>query len=125
MATTFSRKSEILDGTVTVTFNLTAKDEADDALVRKYGDVIINVTGYFVDPADGTYPKFYVNAGDPIELFQAGTFTAHFEDSTMLISALQKRADLWGDNIQTQIQNGILALRAFTDTISGTTTVTI
>ena len=125
MSTVISRVGSLLGGTAQVKFMIITKDLTDAALVDKYGDIIINPTGFFNDPNDNAYPKFYVNAGDIIPFFTKTFITAQFEDSSLTIDEIQKKAKLWGDAVQTDIQNKIIALRALTDTTTGNATVTI
>jgi len=125
MASTITRVQTITDRVITVVISLTAKDGGDDALIKKFGDIIITPSGDFYDQHDSSYPKFRVIAGDPVAFFSIGQVQAVFADDTLNITDLEKRAGLWGDLIQLSIQNELTALRALTDTVTATTTVTI
>jgi len=126
MASEFNRDQEIIDGAVIVKITLVSKDAGDSALVQKFGDIVINPTGEFNDPSDITFPQFYVNAGDPIYFFQRQEIMAIFKDSLLALPVLERQANLWGNNISTQIQNAMIALRALgtaTDTTTMNTSV--
>ena len=125
MATSIVRNTEIRGRTIVVKFTLVAKEITDDNLYRKFGDIMIDVTGDFSDPNDLSYPKFYVNAGAQVPFFTNQEIIAHFEDEKLIFQDLSRRARLWGDAIQQQIQNKLLVLRSLPDTISGTVTITI
>ena len=125
MATSITRDTRVKGRTVIVEFTLVAKDSSDDVLYRKFGDIMLNVSGYFGDPNDLSFPKYWVEAGLPLGLFTSEKIVSHFEDATLTIEALQKRAKLWADNVQLQIQNGILSLRQANDTVSQTSTISI
>lgn len=111
MASTIERIQTLVSRVITVKIILTAKDTGDSALISKFGDIMINPTGTFSDPAHVEYPSFYVNAGDPVPFFTVGQIQTTFQDDALSIAALQIKAKLWGDNISTQIQNSLIALR--------------
>jgi len=125
MASTIHRTQQLIGRTVIVQLALTAKDIGDSALIQKFGDIVINPSGDFIDPNDGTYPPFYVNAGNPVSFFTEQVIRATFEDDTLSLDALQKKANLWGDAIILAIQNAMVALRADTDSTTLDTTVSI
>jgi hypothetical protein len=125
MATTITREQVLSDRVITVKIFLASKDAGDDALIKKFGDIKINPSGEFGDPNDAAYPQFRVDAGEAVLFFTVGEVKAVFANDTLTILDLQKRADLWGDKIQLDIQNAMTALRAFTDTTTSTTTITI
>jgi hypothetical protein len=125
MTSQITRKQTLIDRVATVAIFLTAKDAGDDAIIKKFGDVIINPTGSFSDPNDLTYPAFYVEAGPTVHFFTTGQVQAQFANDVLTLADIQRRANLWGDKIQLDIQNGIVALRALHDTTTSTTTVTI
>ena len=125
MATQLTRTQVLVDRVITVKFILSSKDAADDVLIRTFGDISISPTGTFNDPNDPTYPPFRVDAGDDVLFFTMGEIKTTFANDTLSLADLQKRADLWGDKIQLDIQNAMIALRAMTDTITSSTTVTI
>ena len=118
MSTMINRTQTLKDRTVVVEFRLAQKDVRDDALWQKWGDVKIQVSGQFGDPHDPTYPPFQVNAGPDIKLFERQTFQAHFADPALSLEVLQRRANLWGDAIQLQIQNKIILMRENDDNTS-------
>ena len=125
MASTIHRVQKPIGRTIVVEISLTAKDVTDSGLIQKFGDIVINPTGDFSDPLDNTYPKFYVNAGNPVPFFTDQVIRATFEDDTLSLDALQKQANLWGDAISLAIQNALVALRAQTDTSTLDTSVNI
>lgn len=125
MATQITRTQTLTDRVITVKISLTSKDGADDALVKKFGDIKINPSGDFLDPNDGAYPKFRVVAGEAVSFFSMGEVKAVFADDALNILDLQKRADLWGDKIQLDIQNAMTALRALNDSTTSTTVITV
>lgn len=125
MASTIRRKQTLNGRSITVSISLDTKDAADSALIEKYGDIKINPSGHFGDPNDLTYPKFLVEAGDPVSFYKQGSIQGIFIDNTLDLADLQKRADLWGDQIVLNIQNAMIALRAYTDTTTLETTVVI
>jgi len=111
MATIINRTQTIRDGVVTVSFRVAQKGLSDDALIQKFGDIRIQVSGNFGDPHDLRYPPFYHSAGPDVPLFTRGGFEAHFADPALSVDALQYRAKLWGDAVQLQIQNKLELLR--------------
>lgn len=125
MATTITRAQTLSDRVITVKIFLASKDASDDALIKKFGDIKISPSGEFGDPNDIAYPKFRVDAGETVLFFTAGEVKAVFANDTLTPADLQKRADLWGDKIQLDIQNAMTALRALTDTTTSTNTITI
>lgn len=125
MASIIRRKQTPVSRVITVLIELVSKDASDDALIKKFGDIMINPSGSYGDPSDGTYPKFIVQAGNPVAFFTQQTITATFVNDTLDVLALQKQANLWGDAIVLDIQNKMIALRAFEDTSTIDTTVTI
>ena len=125
MASTIRRKQSLNGRSISVSISLDTKDSADSALIEKYGDIKINPTGYFNDPNDLAYPKFLVEAGDPVSFYKQGFIQAIFIDNALTLADLQKRADLWGDKIILDIQNAMIALRAYTDTTTIDTTIVI
>jgi len=125
MASTIHRVQKPIGRTIVVEISLTAKDVTDSGKIQKFGDIVINPTGDFDDPNDNTYPKFYVNAGNPVSFFTDQVIRATFEDDTLSLDALQKQANLWGDAISLSIQNALVALRAQTDTSTLDTSVNI
>ena len=125
MASQITRNQTLIGRMATVEILLVAKDVTDDSIIKKFGDVIINPTGNFSDPDDLSYPTFYVAAGPTVPFFTTGQVQAQFANDLLTLADLQRRANLWGDQIQLDIQNGIVVLRALTDTTTSTTTVTI
>jgi hypothetical protein len=125
MASSIQRKTVLVDRGVLVEITLVAKDAADDALIKKFGDIQINPSGEFNDPLDLSYPKFIVRAGEPVDFYTTQEIRALFVDDTLALADLQKRAKLWGDSIQLSIQNAIIALRTLNDTSTGTSTIVI
>ena len=125
MASTIQRSVQLVDGGISVEIRLVAKDAADDALIQKFGDIEINPTGYFNDPLHTDYPKFFVQAGDPVQFYTVGAIRTLFIDDTLTLDALQKKAKLWGDKISLDIQNAMIALRALEDTSTGVSTIVI
>ena len=125
MATTITREQVLSDRVITIKIFLASKDAGDDALIKKFGDIKINPSGEFGDPNSSAYPKFRVDAGEAVLFFTVGEVKAVFANDTLTTDDLQKRADLWGDKIQLDIQNAMTALRALTDTTTSTTTITI
>jgi len=125
MASTIHRVQTLTSRTATITISLTAKDVTDSALIQKFGDIIINPSGDFSDPDDSAYPKFYVNAGNPVPFYTEGVIRATFDDEALDLAALQKQANLWGDAIVLAIENALTALRAAHDTTTSDTTVNI
>lgn len=125
MASIINRKQELINRSIKVTIELIQKDISDSALIKKFGDIVINPSGDFGDNNDSTYPKFNVQAGDPIKFFENGSITYTFEDSTLDIDALQKKAKLWGDSISLSIQNGLVSLRALNDSSTMDNNITI
>lgn len=125
MSTIVNKVGSIIGGTVQIQFQLMSKDVTDATLVTKFGDILITTTGTFNDPNDATFPPFYVSAGGPIAFFTAGVMTAQFADPTLTMATLERRANLWGTSIGSQLSTKILALRALTDTVTGTTVITI
>ena len=125
MASQILRTQTLVDRVITIKISLSAKDGTDDSLIKKFGDIKIVVSGTFCDPNDGTYPPFRVDAGDDVLFFTAGEIKTTFVNDTLLLADLQKRADLWGDAIQLDIQNKMIALRALSDTTTSSSTVTI
>jgi hypothetical protein len=125
MASSIQRTTKLIDGGISVEIRLVAKDAADDALIQKFGDIEINPSGQFGDPLDLTYPKFKVTAGDPVAFYTVGVVRALFQDDTLQLADLQKRAKLWGDAITLSIQNSMISLRALSDTSTGVSTIVI
>jgi hypothetical protein len=125
MTSQITRKQTLINRVATVEFSLVAKDVTDDAIIKKFGDVIITPTGSFNDPNDLTYPAFYVNAGPCVPFFTVEHVQAQFVNDTLTLADIQRRANLWGDKIQLDIQNGIVAKRALHDTTTSTVTITI
>lgn len=125
MASQITRTQTLIDRVITVKLSLTSKDGSDDALIKKFGDIKVMVSGMFADPGDPSYPLFRVDAGDDVLFFTAGEVKAVFVSDTLTLADLQKRADLWGDTVQLDIQNKMIALRALTDSTTSTATVTI
>ena len=125
MAIEVERKQELIERTIQIVIELVSKDATDNALVDKFGDIIINVSGAFSDPTDSTFPAFYVNAGKPVSFFKAQKIQTIFEDDILTLPVLQRQATLWGNSIMLQIQNAMTALRALTDSTTMDTTVTI
>lgn len=125
MATQITRTQVLSDRVITVKISLTSKDASDDALVKKFGDIKINVSGEFGDPNDSSYPRFRVEAGEAVLFFSNGEVKAVFANDALTSLDLQKRADLWGDKVQLDIQNAMTALRAMVDTTTSTTVITL
>lgn len=125
MAVQLQRKIELIGRSVFVSLTVLSKDTADAALLDKYGDIKVIPSGYFVDPNDQAYPKFYVNAGDPFLFFKNGGVKMVFEDDQLTIQTLLKNASLWANAIQTKVTNDLTSLRGITETTTGSTTVTI
>lgn len=125
MATQITRVQSLTDRVVSIKIYLSAKDASDDALIKKFGDIIIPVSGEFSDPNDLSYPKFRVEAGDPVSFFTVGEIKTIFFDNLLTLEDLQKRADLWADKIQLDIQNAMTNLRNKVDNTTITTVVTI
>jgi len=111
MSTLINRTQNLKDRTIIVEFRLAQKDARDDELCRKWGDIKVQVSGMFGDPHDPSYPPFYVSAGPDINLFERQSFQCHFADPLLPLELLQRRANLWGDAIQLQIQNKIILMR--------------
>lgn len=125
MTSQITRTQTLVDRIVTITITLSAKDAADDSLIRTFGDIKISPSGIFNDPNDESYPSFRVDAGDDVLFFTVGEIKATFANDTLSLADLQKRADLWGDKIQLDIQNAMIRLRAFTDLTTSSATVSI
>lgn len=125
MASTIRRKQTPVGRSILVEFTLIAKDAADTALIAKFGDITIDPSGDFNDPNDNTFPAFNVSAGDPVLFFTDQAIRATFVDDTLEWAALQRKAELWGDQISLNIQNAMTALRALDDDITLDTTITI
>ena len=117
-ATVINIDRTVQDRTIIVTFRIVQKSIHDDALIQKWGDVMVQVTGKFGDPHDPTYPPFHVSAGPDVPFFQRQQFQAHFADPTLPIEMLQKRAMLWSNAVQLQIQNRMLLMRESQDNVS-------
>lgn len=125
MTSQITREQVLGDRVATIKITLTAKDATDDALIKKFGDIKINPTGYFNDPDDVAYPAFYVDAGPPVSFFMVEEIKAMFANDVLHINDLQKRANLWGDKIQLDIENAMVTIRDFVDTTTSTTVITI
>lgn len=130
MATQLTRKVETVGGSVTASLFISSKDPSDDNLARKFGDIYLLVSGEFNDPLDNTFPKFIVDMGTktvPLLLttLPNQVIQTTFDDPILDIAVKQRRAKLWLDALVVQAQSEMSALRARTDTISGTATVTI
>lgn len=125
MAISVERKQALIGRTIQIVIELVSKDAGDNALIDKFGDIIINVSGSFNDPSDNTFPAFYVNAGKPVPFFKNNIIQTIFEDDILTLPVLQRQATLWGNSIMLQIQNSMTALRALTDSTTMDTTVTI
>lgn len=125
MTSQITRAQNLTDRVATVKISLSAKDVGDDAAIKTFGDIKINPTGYFNDPDDDTYPQFYVDAGPAIPFFHIGEIKATFANDALNINDLQKRANLWGNKIQLDIQNAITTIRTLHDTTTQTTVITI
>ena len=125
MTSTIHRNQQIINRSIIVTIELAQKDIADSALVKKFGDIIVTPSGDFGDPNDSTYPKFNVQAGDPISFFQTGTIKCTFKVDTLDITALHIQAKLLGDAISLSIQNSLVRLRTLTDSSTMDTDITI
>jgi hypothetical protein len=115
MSTIINRTQKIRDGVVTVSFRVVQKGLDDDALIQKFGDIKIKVSGTFADPHDRRFPPFHHGAGPDVPLFTRGGFEGHFADPALSLDALQHRARLWGDAVQLQIQNRLELLRGGSD----------
>lgn len=125
MASTLTRTQKVDEGVITVEILLSAKDATDDTLVRKFGDIIVNPSGTFSDPNDLAYPKFIVQAGEPIEFFDIQVVRAIFSDMSLTFADRARRAKLWGDAVQLQIQNQLTALRLLTDNVTQSTSIPV
>ena len=125
MASSIRRKQELIEGTILVTISLVSKDAIDSALIEKFGDILINPSGYFGDPNDPSYPKFLVKAGDPIPFYTQQTIRNLFVNNTLSVVDLQKRADLWADKIVLDIQNEMIRLRSLVDSITLDATILV
>jgi len=128
MASSINRNQEVVDGAVIVKITLISKDAGDSLLIQKFGDIVINPTGTFDDPADVTFPNFYVNAGEPVCFYHRQEIMAIFKDYKLSLPVLERQANLWGDAITLQIQNAMISLRALgtgTDTTTMNTAVNI
>ncbi len=109
--TSIEISQRLVGGTVTARVYALSISNADSALADKYGGVIIDPSGYFEDPADPYYPKFYVNAGPSISFFERGEVRALFYDNFLPIEILQKHAILWCNRVKDLIQNELKRLR--------------
>lgn len=130
MATQLTRKVETVGGSVTASLFISSKDPADDNLARKFGDIYLTVSGEFNDPLDNSFPPFIVDLGVkeiPLLLttLPNQVIKITFDDPVLDVAVKQRQADLWLDALVVQAQSEMSALRARTDTISGTATVTI
>ena len=125
MTSTISRVQKIEERVITVSIKLVSKDAADNTFIQKFGDIIIDPSGFFNDPNDVTFPKFNVSAGDPIPFYTNQEIRAIFADPSLTIETLQRQANLWGDAIELKIQNAMISLRAKTDTTTLNTTLNI
>lgn len=85
----------------------------------------MNPSGTFLDPNDLTYPKFIVQAGEPIEFFDVQVVRAIFSDMSLTFADRSRRAKLWGDAIQLQIQNQLTAIRLLTDNVTQSTSIPV
>jgi len=117
MPTTIAREQKNIDGVVIEEFFLTNKSAEDDFLVRRFGDITVNPSGDFTDPANPTV-KFRVDAGPPVSFFEFGRVVAVFDDHLLSLTVLQQRAKIWGDKIQADLQSSMAALRLSVDTTS-------
>jgi hypothetical protein len=126
MAIKIDRKVTTEHRTVIVEFVLVAKDSAEDLLVRRFGDMVINPTGDFHDPINSSYPKFFVDAGPAVSFFERQSIRALFDDDALTVEDLQNRGRLWGDRIQEMIVAEMTRLRGLGIAFPNpTTTVTI
>ena len=125
MASTLNLTRNIENGIITVEISLAGKDAADDALIKRFGDILVTPSGQFSDPNDPSYPTFYVLAGDPLFFFKEGKVRAIFDDLKLTYADRAKRAKLWEDSVTLYIQNELIKLRALTDTTTQSTNVTL
>jgi len=109
--TSIEVSQQLIGGTVTARVHAVSISGEDSALVRKYGGAIVDPSGYFGDPADPSYPQFYVNAGPALSFFDFGEVRALFFDGLLPIETLQRHAILWCDKIRSLIQDELVRLR--------------
>lgn len=125
MASAIEREQTLNNGIITVEIRLISIDASDDALIQKFGDIRVDPSGEFKDQNDPTFAPFRVEAGDPVYFFAARSIRCLFVGDALTMPFLQRRAKIWGDNIEREIQNQILNLRALVDTTSSKQVVNI
>lgn len=125
MASAIEREQTLDNGIITIEIRLVSIDSSDDALVQKFGDITIDPSGEFKDTNDPSFAPFRVEAGDPVSFFSARSVRCLFVGDSLTMPFLQRRAKIWGDSIEREIQNQILNLRSLVDTTSSKTVVNI
>ena len=122
MPTIIERNQTIHEGVVVVELALVSKDQHDEYLTSRFGDIVIDPSGAFEDVADAA-SKFTLHAGPPVYFFKAGALRAVFDDTSLGTDVLQKRAKIWGDKMQADLKSAMAALRLKSDLTSTSTFV--
>jgi len=122
MPSIVQRNQALEGGVVIAELVLTVKDSYDDFLVSRFGDILVNPSGEFTDPADATF-KFQVRADGPVSFFKAGELRAVFDDQVLGTDVLQRRAKVWGDKMQADLKAAIATLRTKVDLTTTSTFV--
>lgn len=126
MSSVFTRLPIIRNNQVLMIFRLTSKDAYDDSLVSEFGDIIVNPSIIdIVDPDNVNFPKFSVSAGESVPIFKYGEVRALFNTSLLPVETLYKQATLWCDQIQLQVQTGLIALRSLKNVSTQQSMVTL
>ena len=126
MSSVFTRIPVIRCNKVLMIFRLTSKDVYDNDLVNEFGDIFVTPSMTdIIDPDDVNFTKFSVSAGDPIPMFKYGEVRALFDNSSLSIDTLYKQATLWCDQIQLQVQTGLINLRALKNVSTQQSMVTL
>lgn len=139
MATTFTKLIQPQDGNWIVTFGIGSKDPADVALAQQYGDLNLDFSGSYVDPADPTF-SFSIPKDDEalwsnilLNKLPNITYNYAFDDASVLSATRYRMAVIFANailNVVSTTTSGKLyaaltALRAMPSTPPVNTTVTV